>query len=317
MRQLILRAATAAAAAVMVLAAGGLFSLATAAPPVTTGASTTCLQLDIRTGYCRLGADAHGGTSQPGSAGTTSPRRPASAAACYSDWSNKVVPCSGSLGSWSNSRDCYVQSSAANPLPGSLLFEGHTDGAVYSCVPDIGDQFQLSYSFWSATPPAGPDPAQLAQEAIATLGLQAITIGIVPEAGAGSVGLVGMPVWMWVVDPTATTFGPATGTAAAGGISVTATARVDHVTWSLGDGTTVTCGRGTPYTDAAGASRSPDCGHVYSRTSVGQPGNAYPVTATSHWTITWAGGGQTGQEQMDLTSQVDVQIGEAQAVVTG
>ncbi|TNM66876.1 hypothetical protein FHN55_12290 [Streptomyces sp. NP160] len=288
--------------------------VAAAAPPVAAGVTTTCQQLDVRTGYCRLGASAPGRTQNASASGGTSGRS-SSAASCYSDWSAKVVPCSGAMGSWSNSRDCYVQPSAENPLPGSILFEGHTDGAVYSCTPDIGNQFQTAYSFWAAAPPAGPDPAQLAQEAIATMGLQAITIGMVPEAGADSVGLVGLPAWMWVAEPTATTFGPTTRTAAAGGVTVTATAKVEHVTWDLGDGTTVICGRGTPYTDAAGASRSPDCGHVYSRSSVGQPGNSYTVTATSHWAITWTGGGQTGQEEMDLTSDAAVQIGEAQAVV--
>ena len=45
------------------------------------------------------------------------------------------------------------------------------------------------YTFWSATSPAGPaappDPRALALQAIATMRLRAIGIGIVPEAQAG------------------------------------------------------------------------------------------------------------------------------------
>ncbi len=33
------------------------------------------------------------------------------------------------------------------------------------------------------------------------MSLRPITIGIVPKAAPGSVGLVGMPVWMWVASP--------------------------------------------------------------------------------------------------------------------
>ena len=57
-------------------------------------------------------------------------------------------------------------------------------------------------------------------------------------AGAG-VGIVGMPVWMWAKEPDATTVGPVTAAASAGGITVTATASLLKVTWSMGDGTEV------------------------------------------------------------------------------
>lgn len=60
--------------------------------------------------------------------------------------------------------------------------------------------------------------------------------------------VVGMPMWMWA-DPSPTTFGPLSASATAGGVTVTATAKVTTVRWAMGDGTTVTChGPGTPYT---------------------------------------------------------------------
>ncbi|MBF5082406.1 hypothetical protein [Quadrisphaera sp. INWT6] len=273
-----------------------------------------CQNYDVRSGRCLINVLAPGrprgeSTASNGSGGGGTARR------CYSTWTSKVVPCSDSRGSWSNSRNCYIKQ--GSDLPGSLLFGGRTDGAVYSCTPDFGNMLNTAYSFWSATPPDGPDPAALAQEAITAMGLRAVDIGIVPDPGQDSVGLVGLPVWMWVDQPSAATFGPMTNSAAAGAVTVTATAHVTRVTWSMGDGDTVSCaGAGTPYTDSAGASPSPDCGHSYATTSVGQPGNAYTVTATSHWVIDWAGGGAAGQETMDLVATTEIQIGETQAIIT-
>ena len=118
------------------------------------------------------------------------------------------------------------------------------------------------YTFWSATSPAGPaappDPRVLALQAIATMRLRAIGIGIVPEAQAGSIGIVGLPTWMWVADPGQHTWGPITRTASSAGYSVTATAKVQRVVWAMGDGNTVTCTkRGTPYADSFGKRAEP------------------------------------------------------------
>jgi hypothetical protein len=193
------------------------------------------------------------------------------------------------------------------------VWDGHTDGAIYDCVvgPALTGGFQapLTLRYWSATPLAAvPDPSVLAQQAVDSMGLRAIRVGIVPRADAGSVGLVGVPNWMWVDAPDAVTFGPNTASATAGGWTVTATARVESVTWNLGDGQVVTCGAGTPYRASYGARPSPDCGHVY--TEQGQ----YTVTATSHWVITWSGIGQVGTIAMDLAESALVTIGEAQVL---
>ncbi|MHB1009870.1 MAG: hypothetical protein ACYC1E_11675, partial [Propionibacteriaceae bacterium] len=113
-------------------------------------------------------------------------------------------------------------------------------------------------SIWLASPPAVPDAQALARTAVAQMGLQAISIGIVPEPLPGRVGIIGLPTWMWVDHPTETTMGPISRTATAGGHSVTATARVTRIVWSMGDGSTVTCtGPGTRYEDRYGKSLSP------------------------------------------------------------
>jgi hypothetical protein len=200
------------------------------------------------------------------------------------------------------------------PPKTEAIWGGHTDGAIYNCIthrsvapagPSPGSVIQ----YWAASAPVPPpDPAVLARQAVASMQLRAIDVGIVPEARPGSVGLVGMPNWMWVENPSQNTWGPITRTASAGGWTVTATARVAQVVWDMGDGQVVTCGEGTPYEDSFGKKSSPTCGHTYIRQG------EYTVTATSQWVITWSGIGQTGTITMDLTRSADLTIGEAQVL---
>lgn len=199
------------------------------------------------------------------------------------------------------------------PLQSDPVWEGHTDGAIYLCsVPDLaGPRFSVplgTLRYWALSAPAAPDPAVLAQQAVDSMSLRAVDIGIVPEASAGSVGLVGMPNWMWVANPTATTFGPTSASASAGGWTVTATARVSQVVWDMGDGQSITCGAGTPYAASYGKSDSPDCGHTYTQQGT------YTVRATSHWVVTWSGIGDAGTIALDLTQSATVTIGEAQVL---
>jgi len=295
-----------------------LATLAAAAPQAAAADPVTCQRIDPRTGLCVVSAGA--GDDAPGQPGA----EPAPSGGgqdpqtCFSKWTDQVVLCSSGAGIWSNTRDCYVRLLDPQPLATSPEWQGHTSGAVYTCTPDltrVGSN--LSTFFWSATPPGAPDPEQLAQEAVAAMGLSAVSIGMVPEPAAGSIGLVGMPTWMWVDRPSTATWGPVTRTASAGGVTVTATAKVEHVTWSMGDGSTVVCtSPGTAYEDRYGSQDSPDCGHRYSRTSVGLPDDAYRITATSRWVVDWAGAGDSGRIEQDLTARTAVRIGEVQVLVT-
>ena len=61
---------------------------------------------------------------------------------------------------------------------------------------------------------------------------------------------------------------------------------------------------------------SPTCDHVYEAPSVGQPNDAYTVTATSTWEITWTGGGTSGALTVTRSSTTTVRIGELQVLVT-
>jgi len=153
------------------------------------------------------------------------------------------------------------------------------------------------------------DPRLLAQQAIASMALRAPNIGMAPPPGSAS-GLVGLPVWMWV-ERSADSTGPVEASASAGGVTATAVAQVGQVTWNMGDGHILTCGLGTPYVQGTEGA-SPDCGHVYAEASSRHVpgGGSWPITATSTWTVSWSGGGQSGTETLELSSAAELFVGE-------
>ena len=268
---------------------------------------------DPRTGQCRLVVsvpEEPGSPGQPGGGGTT---QPVVVQKCLNSIESPPieVPCASDDGWWSNGQNAYCKVRVPQPPFSDPVWEGHTDGQVYECLRGSNRLLVGAvYWVWLATPPNGapPDPRVLARQAMASMQLQAINIGLVPEPRPGSVGLVGMPNWMWVDAPTDNTWGPITRSASAAGYTVTATAKVSQVNWDMGDGQVVSCGAGTAYQDSFGRQSSPTCGHTYTRQG------SYTVRATSHWVITWSGIGQSGTITMDLTDSVPVTIGEAQVL---
>jgi hypothetical protein len=211
---------------------------------------------------------------------------------------------------------CTYKLADPQPPAGSLDWEGHEpgEGAVYErrCTRD-GGNLTIVRMVWLADPPEqeGVDPAVLAQQAVDKMTLLGPDIASPRAAGKYTVGV---PVWMWV-NQNATTYGPNTAAASAGGVTVTATAKVSKIVWQMGDGVTVTCaGPGTPYKGSDAMAESPTCGHVYSKASAGAQGGEFDVTATSTWTIDWQGGGAAGQLTEIRQSNVLVAIGELQVV---
>lgn len=191
----------------------------------------------------------------------------------------------------------------ADPKTNDLYFRGCSDGG------------QNNPDGFIVVPPGQPapqvDPQDLAQRAVDSMTLLGPDIASPKAAGKYTVGV---PMWMWV-NQSATTFGPNTASASAGGVTVTATAKVSKIVWQMGDGASVTCnGPGTPYRSSEGMAQSPTCGHVYSKTSAGAKNGKHQVTATSTWTIDWQGGGAAGQLTEIRQTNVQVAIGELQVV---
>ncbi|GAA5079151.1 ATP/GTP-binding protein [Streptomyces similanensis] len=192
----------------------------------------------------------------------------------------------------------------ADPQKNDLYFYGCSDGGQ-----DNPDGFVVEAAGQPPVPQV--DPRELAQRAVDSMTLLGPDIASPRAAGKYTVGV---PMWMWV-NRSATTYGPNTASASAGGITVTATAKVSRIVWAMGDGASVACaGPGTPYTSSAGMAQSPTCGHVYSKASAGARNGKFPVNATSTWTINWQGDGQTGQLNEVRQTNVQVAVGEVQVV---
>jgi hypothetical protein len=291
-------------------------------------ADTICSQTDPATGACLIWIEVPSAPGTPGERGSDVPKDTGSGAACYWDGTSQgvtnpppgPVPCTSPSGYWSNAYNCYITPVEHQPPAGDPVWQGHEpgDGAVYYCdQPQTG----LLITIWTQDPPpnsgTGPTPREVAQLAIQQMHLSAINIGIAPEPGPDSIGLVGMPVWMWAQNPNEHTLGPITASASAGGITITATAKVLQITWDMGDGTEVVCDTaGTPYKPSYGRKDSPDCGHTYTKSSAHETDDAYTVMATSSWVITWSGAGQTGTIRLDgLNRSTQIRIGEAQVLV--
>ncbi len=300
----------------------GLLVSAVILAPSASAAAPQCSKTSEKSGSCELRLEVAPVTAVQPVRNADASEAGGSVRAC-TDADGSTVPCSDpTYGSWSQDRNAYCRRLSPQPPPGDSRWEGHyPEGAVYECI--LGPAYQGSGrvgTVWLPSAPVGALPAMTPEEAaqfvVERMDLRAADIGIVPEDAPGRVGLVGLPVWMWTT-PGPTTFGPQTLTGTAGGITITATARVERIVWSMGDGTSVTCTTpGTPYQESYGDQMSPDCGHRYSRTSVGKPGNAYPITATSYWAVNWTGGGASGRIDLDLTAQTQIQVGELQVLVT-
>lgn len=229
-----------------------------------------------------------------------------------------VVPCWRAGAGWFNASDsCYYQVLEPQPPGDDPVWEGnHPDGAIYdvSCPEPLLAPGTNGGWTWLPSPPPGfgGDPAQLARRAVDQMALEGPAIRT-PLAG-GAAGTVGIPLWLWT-EQSATTWGPNSATASVPGLSVTATAQARWIDWDLGDGSRMRCdGPGTPY--IAGRVESPTCDHVYTASSAGRPDNAYTVTGTTTWDVTWSGGGTSGSLEVTRSSTASVRIGELQVLTT-
>jgi len=208
--------------------------------------------------------------------------------------------------------------------------DGHTDGKYVQCKYFLDNGMVMTSmrgeAFWIG--PGGEaavDPAVLAQQAMAAMALRTPEIGMTGGSPPDGMQIVGVPAWLWAADPGESTtpgvagVAPITRSASAGGVTVEATGRLDRTVWSMGDGTTVTCpgtrAAGTPWRYGYGGQPSPTCGHTYQRTSAGQPGEAFTVTVTAYWTITWSGGGQSGTLSVQRSRSIQKRVGEIQAIL--
>jgi hypothetical protein len=157
------------------------------------------------------------------------------------------------------------------------------------------------------------NPAQLAQQALASAAFQQLGVVMSPPSGREAVNF---PIFLSL----SSGYAPVTASASAGGVTSTVSIVPGSVTWAMGDGGSVTCqGPGVPLDPSRpfAAQLPPPCGYRYQRSSANEPGQAFQVTATVHYNATWtvtgaAGGGSLGP--VDRSISVPVTVGEIQVV---
>ncbi len=203
---------------------------------------------------------------------------------------------------------------------------GASPGAWYSvtCV-DVATGAQSTQTEWipdQASPGAPPvDPYSLALQAEKSIVLPNPPIGTNPSGAS----VVNLATWLWIDSSVWHAYQV---TANAGPVSATASAVPTSVTWSMGDGGSVTCaGPGVAYEPAlASSAQATDCSYRYSVSSAGQPsadGNpddgAFLVRATISWSVSWsaqgaAGGG--GLPPLSTSSTSALRVEQVQSVDT-
>jgi hypothetical protein len=242
-------------------------------------------------------------------------------------FAGEPIECTSDVGTWSNTRQCWVRRVVPDPPPGDPRWGSHVDGSVWSCRPPGAGEGGTAgggfgggaYWYWSpdGVDPDVVDPVDLAEEAIERMRLLAPRVGMTPLA-ADAPMVVGVPTWLWVANAGPRAWGPISRSATAGSTTVTARAQVSSVVWDMGDGHTLTCmGPGTPWSRALGTEASPTCGHVFERPSVDEPDRTFDVTATTHWEVNWSGAGQTGRITFTLSGTRELEVTEIQVLQTG
>lgn len=318
-----------------VLGAAGLLALG--APAVAAECVETQERFDPATGeftvVCVQWDDGGGGDAGPGDGGGSG-----SGGERECRYRGSEVPCTDDiLGTWVNAKGCYMAVASFEPSENNIIGEKQEGDVVLRCNPPFGlcENFgNCSVTFyWSSSVPqvpAPPDPEELAERAAARIAgrLSMGQIGSTPpskEMKSDSVGLVGVPIWLWVADPGESTTGPINESETDGGLTVTATGALDRIVWELADETgevyrTVECvgddAAGTVWSEElgdGGRAPSPTCGFDgWDNSRTGR----LTLTGTAYWSITWSGGGQEGTIDVPaLTRSAPLDMGEVQVIV--
>jgi len=160
--------------------------------------------------------------------------------------------------------------------------------------------------------PGGIDPRLLAELQVATFELPPPGVQTSPDPASPQI--VRVPVWLWLDDGWETM----SATATAGPVTSTVTATPTRVVWDMGVGTPWTCDNpGTPYDPTrADAAQTPSCAYTYQRTSAGEQGEVFAVSATVYWQVTWTSnlgvGGDLGE--LSQTTDFDLRVAQLQAI---
>lgn len=187
-------------------------------------------------------------------------------------------------------------------------------GAWYSktCVDEQGNSD--SEILWVVQ----AEPRDLARQALEYVPVATPSIHINPALDREQI--VNLPSWYWLEGGAWTA---QSASASDAGVTATTTATPTRVVWDSGDGTQTICdGPGVAYDPAKLASdQNTNCSHVYRRSSAGEPGGRFKLTATVEWNVTWTATGLSAGEpatgSLDIitrTATASIRVAEIQAL---
>ncbi len=154
--------------------------------------------------------------------------------------------------------------------------------------------------------PNAVDPAEVAAGVLRRMTVPA------PEVALSPVGeqIVNLPSWLWVSN-----WEPLFGTASVGGVTVTVTARPSSAWWTFGDGTSLSCAPGVPW--SPDADQTSACTHTWTRSSASRPDERYRLGVSVTWAASYSvtgGAGGGALPSITRTSTLPVRVAEVQAV---
>lgn len=153
----------------------------------------------------------------------------------------------------------------------------------------------------------------LAREAAESVSISGPRLRTSPSAG--DLLYVHVPTWLWISD---TWWKGYSATATTGRVSATVTATPVSVSWSTGDGSTVSCaGPGTAWTAGSADSES-GCQYTYRRATDPAEGKSLALSATVTLEVTWTSSIGIGGtlDPISRTATVQVAVAEIQAIET-
>ena len=122
--------------------------------------------------------------------------------------------------------------------------------------------------------------------------------------------VVNLPSWLWIEN-----WEPLSGTASVGGVTIRVIARPASARWTFGDGTTLSCGPGVPWSPDTDATRA--CIHTWTRSSASQPAERYLLRVSVTWSASYSvtgGAGGGALPSITRTSTQPVRVAEIQAL---
>ena len=177
--------------------------------------------------------------------------------------------------------------------PGGAWYEKTCDGVFMGAVYLRGAQNVV-------------DPAEVAAGVLRRMTVPVPKVTLSPWGDQ----VVNLPSWLWIEN-----WEPLSGTASVGGVTIRVTARPASARWTFGDGTTLSCGPGVPWSPDTDAARA--CIHTWTRSSASQPAERYLLRVSVTWSASYSvtgGAGGGALPSITRTSTQPVRVAEIQAL---